>query len=185
MTVKLKTPSNGSVSLTPQDTASDVVLTVPAATGTVITTASTFAGTGPAFSAYQSSAQTLSTFTWTKITFDTEDFDTNNAFASSRFTPDVAGYYYISSNCELGTGTTAGVGAFGIYKNGTSFRRGNQFLLQSNSNVGYQIGLLVYLNGTTDYIEIYMYQSSGGNLSTVVDDNGKAVWVTGALVRAA
>ena len=29
MTVKLKTPSNGSVSLTPQDTAADVVLTVP------------------------------------------------------------------------------------------------------------------------------------------------------------
>ncbi len=37
MTVKLKTPSNGSVSLTPQDTASDVVLTVPATTGVVNT----------------------------------------------------------------------------------------------------------------------------------------------------
>lgn len=37
MTVKLKTPSNGSVSLTPQDTAADVVLTVPAKTGVVNT----------------------------------------------------------------------------------------------------------------------------------------------------
>lgn len=37
--VKLKTPSNGSVSLTPQDTASDVVLTVPAGTSTVVTNA--------------------------------------------------------------------------------------------------------------------------------------------------
>lgn len=37
MTVKLKTPSNGSVSLTPQDTASDVVVTVPATTGVVNT----------------------------------------------------------------------------------------------------------------------------------------------------
>jgi len=26
--------------------------------------------------------------TWTKITFDAEEFDTNNNFASSRFTPD-------------------------------------------------------------------------------------------------
>lgn len=39
MTVKLKTPSNGSVSLTPQDTASDVVLTVPAGTSTMVTNA--------------------------------------------------------------------------------------------------------------------------------------------------
>ena len=37
MTVKLKTPSNGSVSLTPQDTASDVVVTVPATAGVVNT----------------------------------------------------------------------------------------------------------------------------------------------------
>lgn len=39
MTVKLKTPSNGSVSLTPQDTASDVVVTVPAGTSTMVTNA--------------------------------------------------------------------------------------------------------------------------------------------------
>ena len=37
--VKLRTPSNGSVTLSPQDTASDVVLTVPAGTSTVVTNA--------------------------------------------------------------------------------------------------------------------------------------------------
>ena len=37
MTVKLRTPSNGSVTLSPQDTASDVVLTVPAGTSTMVT----------------------------------------------------------------------------------------------------------------------------------------------------
>lgn len=36
MTVKLRTPSNGSVTLSPQDTASDVVLTVPARSTTVL-----------------------------------------------------------------------------------------------------------------------------------------------------
>ena len=39
---------------------SSPTMTLPDNTGTIITTASTFAGTGPAFSAYQSSAQTLS-----------------------------------------------------------------------------------------------------------------------------
>ena len=37
MSIKLRTPSNGSVTLSPQDTTSDVVLTVPAVTGTVNT----------------------------------------------------------------------------------------------------------------------------------------------------
>ena len=37
--VKLRTPSNGSVTLSPQDTASDVVLTVPAGTSTMVTNA--------------------------------------------------------------------------------------------------------------------------------------------------
>jgi len=37
MSVKLKTPSNGSVTLAPEDTASDVTLTVPAVTGALNT----------------------------------------------------------------------------------------------------------------------------------------------------
>jgi len=39
MSVKLKTPSNGSVTLAPADTASDVVVTVPAGTSTMVTNA--------------------------------------------------------------------------------------------------------------------------------------------------
>ena len=143
-------------------------------------------GVAPAFSAYASSAQTIATATWTKITFDTEEFDTNNNFASSRFTPTVAGYYQVSSNCEWSTGSlTTGVGAFAIYKNGSPFKRGNQFNLVSSGNVGYGISLLVYCNGTTDYLEIYMYQASGANLGSVNSDNGNAVWFTGSLVRGA
>lgn len=36
MSVKLKTPSNGSVTLAPEDTASDVTLTVPAGTSSLV-----------------------------------------------------------------------------------------------------------------------------------------------------
>ena len=41
-----------------------------------------------------SDVQTLSSATLTKVTFDTELFDTNNNFASSRFTPTIAGQYF-------------------------------------------------------------------------------------------
>ena len=35
-------------------------------------------------------------------TFDTERFDTNNTFSSSRFTPAVAGKYFCYSGCRVG-----------------------------------------------------------------------------------
>jgi hypothetical protein len=71
----------GTLTIAAPNTNSNYTLTLPAATGTLISTASTFAGTGPAFSAYQSSAQTFFN-TWTKIQFQTEEFDTNSNFDS-------------------------------------------------------------------------------------------------------
>ncbi|MFZ2620768.1 MAG: hypothetical protein WAX89_07850, partial [Alphaproteobacteria bacterium] len=53
---------------------------------------------------------------WTKLTFSTEDYDTNNNFASNRFTATVPGKYLLraSSYCS-GGGTQCEIG---IYKNG-------------------------------------------------------------------
>ena len=48
-----------------------------------------------------SDVQTLSSGTLTKVTFDTELFDTNNNFASSRFTPTVAGQYFFYADLHL------------------------------------------------------------------------------------
>ena len=52
--------------------------------------------TGPAFSVYLSSTQTISNATTTKIQFNAKEFDTNSNFDATtnyRFTPSVAGYY--------------------------------------------------------------------------------------------
>lgn len=57
------------------------------------------AGTGPAFSAYQSTQQTgISVGVFTKVNLQTEEFDTNSCFdtSTSTFTPNVAGYYQVS-----------------------------------------------------------------------------------------
>jgi hypothetical protein len=105
-------------------------------------------GVAPAFSAYQSTAQTLSTETYTKILFQTESFDTNNNFASSRFTPTVAGYYQVTGSLAVATTPTQIYTS--IYKNGTILYYGSNPQTGTNINTG-----LVYCNGTTDYIEIY------------------------------
>jgi hypothetical protein len=180
MSLKLNSSGGGSVTLQEPTTASNVTLNLPAADGTIITTASTFAGTGPAFSAYQSSAQTLSSATYTKIQLQTEEFDTANCFDSItnyRFTPNVAGYYQISG----GTATAAASSVYQtvIYKNGSAFKFiGNAAIDATRGQWG---GALIYFNGTTDYVELYSYLSTGQTLNAT----SSLVYFQGALVRAA
>jgi len=118
------------------------------------------AGNGPAFSAYPSSPQSVTLSTATKILFGTEDFDTNGNFASSRFTPTVAGYYQISGGIQVATALT-NILLF-IYKNGASIK----LLQYTSSSAGSASGsMLVYLNGSTDYLELYAAIGVTQNLS--------------------
>jgi hypothetical protein len=126
--------------------------------------AANVAGNGPAFSAYKSGTQTgISAATWTKILFDTENFDTNSNFLSSTFTPTVAGYYQINAAVDLGSGTL-GVGLIRIYKNGSYAVFGSGVNGSSLSEYYSNASGLIYCNGTTDYIEMYVYMSSTSNI---------------------
>ena len=129
---------------------------------TIMTVTSTGVTTqvgAPAFSAYQTSGQTLSSSVWTKLLFDTEEFDTNNNFASSRFTPTVAGYYFANASTNAGN-NSQDIAA--IYKNGSMVRSGTNV---SNGYTGI-VTTLVYCNGTTDYLEAYGYMGSGAATGT-------------------
>lgn len=140
------------------------------------------AGTGPAFSAYDSTGTSVASAVFTKLSFATEEFDTNNNFANSRFTPTVAGYYQINGYYLTAAAATSMMSCQ-IYKNGTVYKYGNQ--LYNSVNVsGSSVSSVVYLNGTTDYVELYAYQASGGTYVTWV--NGfVSSYFNGYLVRAA
>ena len=188
--------TSGTVTLQAPATAGSVVVTLPAANGTMLTNNSTItpsagsvnqaalatgvAGTGPAFSAYNSGTQTVSNTTATKLVCNTESFDTANAFDSTtnyRFTPQVAGYYQINVS-GYGYPSLTGVISMQIWKNGAySLTK----IEVANSNSGPQLSYssLLYLNGSTDYVEFYAYQSSGGNLTMSAQN------FSGSLVRAA
>ena len=128
----------------------------------------------PAFSVYKTSVQTLSSATWTKLDFQVEEFDTNSNFASSRFTSTVAGYYQINGAVSNGLNTQT---ISAIYKNGSIYKAGVNY---SNGYSG-NVSSLVYLNGTTDYIELYGYFGGGGNSGTGIESN----YFNGIMVRAA
>jgi hypothetical protein len=156
MSLILQSSSGGSVTIQEPTTASNFTQTLPAATGTV-----QVSGNMPAFSASKTSNQTLSSTTETKITFDTEQFDTANCFASSRFTPNVAGYYQITTTLSF-TSAVSGYCQIYIWKNGARFARPTQLQLSTASFNGLPASFLIYLNGTTDYVEIYSTTENGG-----------------------
>ena len=82
-------------------------------------TATGFGANTPAFNVWKASNQTISSETLTKVTFSDEEFDTNNNFASSRFTPTVAGYYQINASLDMtNAATNVEDVSVHIYKNG-------------------------------------------------------------------
>lgn len=145
------------------------------------------AGNGPAFSAYQSSAQTLSASTWTKVTFTTEEFDTNNNFASSTFTPTVAGYYQINVAVTYNTASSiGGANALRLYKNGSAFKYLSSITLNSGALYGGDFttlasSALIYFNGSSDYVECYVYSSSTPTLTAT----SSGTYFQGFLARSA
>jgi hypothetical protein len=143
--------------------------------------ASNIAGNGPAFSAYQSSAQSVSAGTWTKITCTTEDFDTNSNYSTvdSRFTPTVAGYYQVTG--RIRPNSTNGEAEIGIYKNGSAWFHGSNVNVSSGNQWGVLGTGLLYMNGSTDYVEMYLYITNAGTVST----SRQNTYFQAALVRTA
>jgi hypothetical protein len=143
----------------------------------------------PAFFVYCSAVnQTFSSNTWTKVNLDTEVFDTNNNFASYRFTPTVAGYYQINGCVHLSNTTNyATQMQCGIYKNGVLYlMQGFNFSSggsQMNDARCVASGVL-YLNGSTDYVELYAYETAGGTPAIVGADTYKTS-MSGCLLRGA
>jgi hypothetical protein len=163
-------------------------LTLPDEAGTVLTTAT--AGVpvnGPAFRAYRGADQSISNSTATKVQLNTENFDTADCFDSTtnyRFTPTVAGYYQFSAVLNLG-GTSVTNAQAQIRKNGAT---ASQFVFYApGETTQYQINAtlsdLIYMNGSTDYVELYGYISAGSG--NIFGGGTKQAFLSGYLARSA
>jgi hypothetical protein len=118
--------------------------------------------TRPAFSAYQSVAQTLSLGASTKILFQTEEFDNNSNFASSTFTPTVSGSYLVGGSIAMAGATSSTTIQLAVHLNGAFFKQ--LALVRAGSGFApYAIGSTsVPVNGSTDYIELFVTRGGEG-----------------------
>ena len=128
-------------------------------------------GNTPSFSVYLNADQSLANATVTKITLDTETYDTDNAFASNKFTvpSGKAGKYCFIGTITYVNPTNEDEAQVRIHKNG-SFVQGSGYFQGQNGTVTYQATQILDLS-VGDYIELYGYQVSGGNISA---DGGEA-----------
>jgi hypothetical protein len=142
------------------------------------------AGTGPAFSASVTGTTTITSGVFTKMVFNSENWDTASCFDSTtnyRFTPNVAGYYLITGSLDAGTSTNANRAIPVIYKNGSSHRLGINLGTANGSSFGSSVSAQVYLNGSTDYVELFAYVLA----TTAQYTASTGTWFDGVLVRAA
>lgn len=129
----------------------------------------------PAFEAYLSADQSLTSNTDTKIQFNTEVYDTDSDYDNStnyRFTPTVAGKYYVYARIR---GDSSGINNVQrvityIYKNGSQVISARDYTstgTPSNSMTPVVVGI-IDMNGSSDYLEAYVnVLVTGGTPSAV------------------
>ena len=154
------------------------LVTVPSVTGTAMVS-----GNMPSFSAYNNTAQSLSNNTQTKIQCNTEEFDTASYFDSTtnyRFTPLVAGYYQVNAGSGVAGSSASGYVQASIYKNGSVFKSGFGSYDSTTGTGGATVATVIYMNGSTDYVEFYVRQNTGSS-QTIVANTGN--YFSAVLVR--
>ena len=146
--------------------------------------ASTFVGV----SIYDSNAtKTISNNTNTAVTFDSEKFDTDGFHSTTTNTSRItiptgkAGKYLINGSVIWANNATGGR-VLWIYKNGTAYARTQNFANASEQgwvNISTIVDLAV-----GDYVELYVFQSSGGNLSIYGGSSPIWAWIDASLLGA-
>jgi hypothetical protein len=105
-----------------------------------------------AFAVSKTTAQTVPANSEQVVTFDVADINPQNYFdtVTSRYTPEIAGYYNFSATLTVSSVTITT--SVAIYKNGIQACRGT--CGQSESSATGTITDVIYMNGTTDYVDV-------------------------------
>ena len=123
------------------------------------------------------SVQSLSDATYTNILYNNEVYDSGSCYDTSngRFTPNVAGYYFIYANPIVYNAN--------IYSNFIArfLLNGSTSIARTSSNnggnddlIGNQyISAIQYFNGSSDYVNVNIYLDVPSGSPEILNDDGK------------
>jgi hypothetical protein len=121
------------------------------------------------------------------LTYDTVEVDTNSWWDSvnHRYTPQIAGWYQINSSvgAQQSTTTAAGRVIADLRKNGATYSRVGYGVFYNNVNITTLGSTLVYLNGSTDYIDIFALITGAGTRTVWGSTVPSSTFLSGFLVR--
>jgi len=129
-------------------------------------------GTPPSCRVTASSVANVTTSTWTLVAFDGETYDTavmhDNSTNNSRLVAPVAGKYQLTVSAAWAL-SASGTRALMVRKNSAGAFGSGTILSQSNvEGTGVPTAYTLtdsYSLAANDYIEVFRYQDSGGNLA--------------------
>lgn len=120
--------------------------------------------------AYRNAAQNIDATSFTKVLIDAISFDTEGVvdIANSRIIPTLPGYYIVTGNVRVNSVPDGQrITAF-IYKNGARISDGSY---SEQGAIGVPLSVandLIYMNGTTDYLELWAFNSHSSALALYV-----------------
>jgi len=170
--------TSGAITLSAPAVAGTNTITLPAQTGTAVVG-------GPAFLAYGTALTSCASGASVKVNLAAKDFDTASCFntSTSQFTPNVAGYYLLTASMYFPSAASGKNGELFFLKNAaTSITNG---LMSTYNGQGMILcaSTICYLNGSTDYVECYLYQDSGSTLN--MGSNSYGYNFNGCMLRGA
>ena len=123
----------------------------------------------PYFVAYRSGNQTsLTNSGYTALVMNAEVVDSANAFDTStgRFTPQTAGYYYLTAGCTVVPDSNTQENNLGIFKNTNGDPEVANKTKLGSANLSAHTSVvsgIIQLNGSSDYVQpkIYLLSTSG------------------------
>ena len=89
----------------------------------------------------------------------------------------------INARVSFNSVNTVAFALCSIRKNGTIDNYGSNYYSGGSTNQASVATVLLYMNGTTDYVELYCVQASGGNAG--INTSTGVTFMSGCLVRAA
>ena len=119
----------------------------------------------------KTSDQSLADNTYVKVTWNTEDIDTDSAFASDKFTvpSGKAGKYYISTGVGFYDNSTQEHHYVLIYKNGSNVSANPSGITTTEDNTDryWQTNNMIVDLAVNDYVEVYVLCDFGSGTGTM------------------
>ena len=169
------TPTDGSVNTA--KIATDAVTSAKIATNAVGSDALDLTVvSGPTFKAHKTvgvAQDGISSLSPTKVLFQTELWDTASDYdaSNSRFTPSKAGYYLITTELQIEHAAATAAVLPVLRKNGSTIAEGTNSTGLSGVYAGSRSSWIVPMNGSSDYVEIFVYGQASGGTFNMADNN--------------